>query len=67
MLPTAEEQERLRTEQERLRADSAQLQLQQVQSQLQQTARNLLDAGMTVEQVAKLTGLNESEIRQLSN
>ena len=52
------EQERLRAEQERLRADS-------LQSQLLQTARNLLETGMTVEQVANLTGLNASEIEKL--
>ncbi len=42
-------------EKERQRADKA-------ESQLLQTARNLLESGMTVEQVARLTGLNVSEI-----
>lgn len=48
LLPTPEEKERQR-------ADKA-------ESQLLQTARNLLESGMTVEQVARLTGLNVSEI-----
>ncbi|RCJ39942.1 hypothetical protein A6769_05125 [Nostoc punctiforme NIES-2108] len=55
LLPTPEEKERQRAEQERQRADKA-------ESQLLQTARNLLESGMTVEQVARLTGLNVSEI-----
>jgi Uma2 family endonuclease len=48
LLPTPEEKERQR-------ADKA-------ESQLLQTARNLVESGMTVEQVASLTGLNKSEI-----
>lgn len=51
LLPTPEEKERQR-------ADKA-------EGQLLQTALNLLDAGMTIEQVAQLTGLNLSEIEQL--
>ncbi|AUT02451.1 hypothetical protein CLI64_19785 [Nostoc sp. CENA543] len=50
LLPTPEEKERQR-------ADNA-------QSQLRQTARNLLETGMTLEQVVKLTGLLASEIEQ---
>ena len=60
LLPTHEEQERLR-------AESAESQLQQLQSQLQQTARNLLQIGMTVEQAAGLTGLSIPEVEQLSS
>ncbi|MEH2032381.1 MAG: Uma2 family endonuclease [Nostoc sp.] len=48
LLPTPEEKEHQR-------ADKA-------ESQLLQTARNLLESGMTIEQVARLTGLNKSEI-----
>ncbi|MEH1766246.1 Uma2 family endonuclease [Nostoc sp.] len=55
LLPTPEEKERQRAEKERQRADKA-------ESQLLQTARNLLESGMTIEQVARLTGLNKSEI-----
>ncbi|MEB3177705.1 MAG: Uma2 family endonuclease [Nostocaceae cyanobacterium] len=51
LLPTPEEKERQR-------ADRA-------ESQLLQTARNLIEAGMTVEQVANLTGLQASEIEKL--
>ncbi|MFN6562914.1 MAG: hypothetical protein RMY28_024415, partial [Nostoc sp. ChiSLP01] len=43
---------------ERQRADKA-------ESQLLQTARNLLAAGMAVEQVATVTGLDASAIEQL--
>lgn len=63
LLPTSEEianQERQRAEQERQRAEQA-------ESQLQQTARNLLQEGMTVEQIAFLTGLSESQIEQLGH
>ncbi len=66
LLPTYEEQERLRAEQERLRAESAESQIQQLQSQLQQTVRNLLQTGMTVKQAAGLTGLSIPEVEQLS-
>ena len=52
------EQERQQAEQERQRADTA-------ESKLRQTARNLLETGMTVEQVATITGMNASEIEQL--
>ncbi|WYL95748.1 MAG: Uma2 family endonuclease [Gloeotrichia echinulata IR180] len=61
LLPTAEEiaqAERLRAQAERLRA-------QRAESQLQQTARNLLESGMTVEQVARLTSLSILEIEAL--
>lgn len=51
LLPTPEEQERQR-------ADRA-------EAQLLQTARNLLAGGMTVEQVAKATGLDVSVIAPL--
>ncbi|WP_242062049.1 hypothetical protein [Nostoc punctiforme] len=51
LLPTPEEQERQR-------ADKA-------ESQLLQTARNLLASGMTIEQVATVTGLDASAIEQL--
>ena len=58
LLATPEEKERQRAEQERQRADKA-------ERKLLQTALNLLSAGMTIEQVAQLTGLNVSEIEQL--
>ncbi len=63
LLPTTDElayQERQRAEQERQRAERA-------ESQLQQVARNLLQSGMTVEQVANITGLKELAIEELSN
>jgi len=54
LLPTPQEI----AQQERQRADRAEL-------QLLQTARNLIETGMTVEQVARLTSLSVSEIEQL--
>ncbi|MBE9209787.1 Uma2 family endonuclease [Nostoc sp. LEGE 06077] len=48
LLPTPEEKERQRAE--------------KAESQLLQTARNFLETGMTVEQVARLTGLSVSEL-----
>ncbi|MBN3921669.1 Uma2 family endonuclease [Nostoc sp. NMS4] len=62
LLPTPEEKERQRAEQERQRAEQESQRADNAESQLLQTARNLLESGMTVEQVAKLTGLNVSEI-----
>ncbi|MBD2300369.1 Uma2 family endonuclease [Nostoc sp. FACHB-190] len=50
LLPTPEEKERQRAE--------------KAESQLLQTARNLLETGMTVEQVANLTGLSVAEIER---
>ena len=60
LLPTPEEQERLRADSERLRAEQA-------ESQLQQTVRNLLAEGMGVEQVARLTGLSVAQVEELSS
>ncbi len=63
LLPNSEEiaeQEKIRAEQEKLRADNA-------ESQLRQVAANLLQQGMTVEQVMQLTTLSESEVREISN
>jgi Uma2 family endonuclease len=51
LLPTAEEQQRQRAE--------------RAESQLQQTVRNLLQGGMTVEQVAKVTGLEVAQVEEL--
>ena len=60
------EQERQRAEQERQRAEQASQRAEQAELQLQQTARNLLQTGMTVEQVATITGLTTSEIEALN-
>ncbi len=61
------DQERQRADQERQRADHTESQLQQVQLQLQQMVCNLLQSGMTIEQVARLTGLSASEVEQLGS
>jgi len=69
LLPTPEEQERQHAERERQRAERERQHAQQerqradrAEAQLLQTARNLLAGGMTVEQVAKITGLDVSAI-----
>ncbi|MBR8829203.1 MAG: Uma2 family endonuclease, partial [Gomphosphaeria aponina SAG 52.96 = DSM 107014] len=62
LLPNAEEialQEKQRAQEEKQRADLA-------ESKLRQTARNLLQEGMTIQQVASLTGLSEMQINQLN-
>lgn len=58
-IPTDTEQERQEKEQERQRADRA-------ESQLQQIVLNLLQQGMTVEQVVRITGLSEEQVQRLS-
>ena len=65
LLPTAEEiaqEESQRAEQESQRAEQERQRANMLEQQLLQTARNLLQEGMTVEQVAKLTGIPESAI-----
>jgi Uma2 family endonuclease len=80
LLPTAEEKERQlanqaqelanqaqeRAEQAQELANQAQERAEQAELKLQQTARKLIASGMTIEQVAELTGLAESEIENLS-
>ncbi|MBO1351833.1 MAG: Uma2 family endonuclease [Hormoscilla sp. GUM202] len=46
-------------------AEQAQQRADKAESQLLMTARNLLQSGMTVEQVVRLTGLPESQVQQL--
>ncbi|BAZ32308.1 hypothetical protein NIES4074_48100 [Cylindrospermum sp. NIES-4074] len=46
-------------------ASQAEQRAERAELQLQQTARKLLQSGMTVTQVAELTGLAESEVEQL--
>jgi len=65
-IPTDTEQERQEKEQERQRAEQAESQLQQVVSQLEQIVLNLLQQGMTVEQVARITGFSEEQVQRLS-
>ncbi len=62
LLPTPEEKERQRAEQESQRTEQERQRADKAELQLLQTAHNLLESGMTVEQVARLTGLNVSEI-----
>ncbi|MBE9192767.1 Uma2 family endonuclease [Gloeocapsopsis crepidinum LEGE 06123] len=65
LLPTFAEQEYQRAEQEYQRAEQERQRAEQAQSLLQQTIRNLLQEGMTVEQVARLTGLSQAQVEQL--
>jgi len=60
------ERERQRAEQERQRAERERQRAEQAELQLQQVARNLLQTGMVIEQVASLTGLSESQVQQLA-
>ena len=60
LLLTAEEQERQRAEQERQRAEQAEAQVQQI-------ARNLIQTGMDLEQVAQMTGLMISQVKSLQS
>ncbi|QZZ20050.1 Uma2 family endonuclease [Leptothermofonsia sichuanensis E412] len=64
LLLTAEEQERQRAEQEhqraeqeRQRAEQERQRAEQAENQVQQIARNLLQAGLPIAQVAQMTGL----------
>lgn len=61
LLPTPQEM----VDEERRNADQAQQRADQAESQLRQVAVNLLQSGMPLEQVAKLTGLAESEVEKL--
>ncbi|RCJ25633.1 hypothetical protein A6770_27540 [Nostoc minutum NIES-26] len=65
LLPTAEEKERQKADEAQQQAQQAQQRAERAESQLQQTAKNLLQSGMTVEQVANITGLSNSEIAAL--
>jgi Uma2 family endonuclease len=60
-------QERQRAEQERQRAEQERQRAEQAESQLQQVARNLLQTGISIAQIAQLTGLPEKQVRQLSD
>jgi len=61
------EQEQQRAEQEQQRAEQEQQRAEQAESQLQQLVLNLLAQGMTVEQVSRLAGLDETQVKQMEN
>ncbi len=63
ILPTYAEKAQKEAQQARQEAQQAQQEAQQAIAQLQQTAKNLLQQGMTVIQVAQITGLSESQIQ----
>jgi Uma2 family endonuclease len=70
LLPSSEEvaeQEKLRAEQEKLRAEQERLRADNAESRLKQVAANLLQQGMTVEQVVQLTALSAAEVRGIEN
>lgn len=58
------EQERQRAEQERQARNLALATVKQVEAQLRQVALNLRQSGMSIAQVAQLTGLSEEQVRQ---
>ncbi|WP_013324718.1 Uma2 family endonuclease [Gloeothece verrucosa] len=60
------EQEHQRAEQEHQRAEQEHQRAEQSQFQLQQIVKNLLQTGMSIEQVARITGLSISEIQEQS-
>ena len=51
------------TEQERLEKEQERLEKEQAQSQLRHAARNLLEMGMAVSQVAQILGLSEEQVQ----
>lgn len=53
------------TEQERQEKELALARAAQVETQLRQVALNLLQTGMSISQVAQLTGLSEEQVRKL--
>ena len=70
LLPTSEEiadQQQQRADQQQQRADQQQQRADEAESRLQMTIRNLLQKGMTTEEVASLTGVPVSQIKQLEN
>lgn len=54
------------TEQERQEKELALARAAQVETQLRQVALNLLQTGMSISQVAQLTGLSEEQVRELT-
>lgn len=62
-----QEQERLAREQALLIQEQERLAKEQAQAQLLQAARNLLESGMSVEQVVGLLGLSEAQARLLQS
>nr|WP_225938694.1 Uma2 family endonuclease [Kovacikia minuta] len=60
------EQERQRAEQERQRAEQERQRAEQAENQVQQIARNLLQTGLPIAQVAQMTGLPIAQIESLN-
>ncbi|NJR49572.1 MAG: Uma2 family endonuclease [Leptolyngbyaceae cyanobacterium CSU_1_3] len=60
------EQEQQRAEQEQQRAEQEQQRAEQAEAQLRQVVLNLLQSGMSIEQISQLTGLPEKQVRQLT-
>lgn len=59
------EQERQRAEQERQRAEQERQRAEQSQLQLQQIVRNLLQTGMAIDQIVRITGLSELQVQNI--
>lgn len=54
-----------RVEQEQQRAEQEQQRAEQAEAQLRQVTLNLLQSGMSIEQVAQLTGLSEEQVQNI--
>lgn len=61
------EQEYQRAEQEYQRAEQERQRAEQAESQLNQVARNLLEQGMSRDQIVQITGLTVEQIQELMN
>lgn len=69
LLPTSDdiaEQERRRASEERRRAEQQRQRAELAESQLKQVAVNLLQQGMTVAEIAKLTSLSISQVEEFA-
>jgi Uma2 family endonuclease len=66
LLLTAAEQECQRADEERQRADEERQRADQAEAQVIQIAQNLLQAGMSVEQIAQMTGLPVDRVTTLT-
>ena len=66
LLPLGEEiaeQERQNAKQERQNAEQQRQRAEQAESQLRQVAFNLLQNGMSIDQVVQITGLSQEQIQ----
>ena len=60
------EQERQRAEQQQQRAEQEQQRADTAEDQLRQVVVNLLQANLSISQIANMTGLTEEQVRQIT-